>query len=193
MASSTDQKHTSKDTPYDAPLSFREPSWLWTRTQADRGRNGTKLEVDKILPNVDLSGKWVLLTGANSGIGREACLQFATWGASIVLGCRSNPPPHEPHPDEVIEECKTRARAAGHEKAEFEWWEIDMTVLESVKKFGQRWLDTKRSLDILCNNAGVGSSKGGDQVFRTDDGFEIVHQVSPPKLYEILWYLLTFI
>ena len=129
------------------------------------------------VPDADLRGKNVIVSGANNGIGREASLQFASWGANVILACR-DPPSHETHPEAVVEECKCNARKAGHEKTEFEWWQLDMASLVSVEAFAQRWLDTGKSLDILCNNAGMGSSPGGTQVFKTSDGFEIIHQVN---------------
>ena len=109
---------------------------------------------------------------------REAALQFAAWGASIVLACR-NPPPssREPRPESVVDECVAKARVSSHLKSSFEFWQVDLADLASVEAFTERWLETKRPLDILCNNAGLGSSPGGKKVFRTKDGFEIIHQV----------------
>jgi NAD(P)-dependent dehydrogenase (short-subunit alcohol dehydrogenase family) len=37
----------------------------------------------------DLRGKVILVTGANSGIGRAASMQLAACGATVVLACRS--------------------------------------------------------------------------------------------------------
>ena len=160
--------------PYDAPLRFELPSRKWVSSQCAKGRNSTTTSVSP----VDLSGKWVIITGSNNGIGREAALQMAEWGANLILGCR-NPPPHETHPEAVVEECKEKAKKSG-KQIEVEWWELDMASLKSVEAFAKRWLDTGRALDILCNNAGMGSSPGGSEVFRTEDGFEIIHQVCLP-------------
>ncbi|MDG7001182.1 MAG: SDR family NAD(P)-dependent oxidoreductase, partial [Nitrososphaerota archaeon] len=41
------------------------------------------------LPDVDLHGKVILLTGANSGIGKVTALELAKMGASLVLVCRN--------------------------------------------------------------------------------------------------------
>lgn len=109
---------------------------------------------------------------------REAALQMAAWGASIILACRQPPPSRrEPHPTVVVDECLLRARLAGHRDNIFEWWELNMADLSSVEDLAARWLKTGRPLDVLCNNAGMGSSPGGSEVFRTKDGFEIIHQV----------------
>jgi hypothetical protein len=152
-------------------LSIPSPSSLWCLWQTIKGTNSRQLKI----PDVDLRTKWIVITGGNSGIGREAALQFAKWGANIVLGCRQ-PPPHELHPDVVIEELKSAALSAGHQDTVLEWWDCDMGSLKSVQSFAQRWLAEDRPLDILVNNAGM-SGVLGDKVRYSPDGFEIVHQV----------------
>ena len=39
--------------------------------------------------NVDLSGRVALVTGANSGMGKETARELARMGAQVILGCRS--------------------------------------------------------------------------------------------------------
>jgi len=124
-----------------------------------------------------LSGKWIIISGSNNGIGREAALAFARMGANLILACR-DPPPTETHPEAVLAECLSEAKKSGHLDSTIEWWQFNGADLESVDAFAQRWLDTGRPLDILCNNAGMGSSPGGSDVFKTKDGFEIIHQVN---------------
>jgi len=159
--------------PLTAPLSIPEPPSSWISQQNRKGADGQRLTV----PKADLSGKWVLISGANNGIGRYAAIQLAAWGANLVLACR-NPPPHETHPDAVVEECKAAAKKEGYVDTEIEWWEVDYTKLNTVDALAQRWLATGRPLDILCNNAGMGGSPTGSTPFKTGDGFEIIHQVN---------------
>lgn len=149
--------------------------WFCTK-QSLKGCNSSELS----LPPADLREKWILITGGNSGIGREAALQFAKWGANLVLGCRE-PPPKETHPSIVVEELKAAARRAGHEKSTVEYWEVDMGRLSTVEALGKRWLDTCRQLDILCNNAGISGALQSTSFSK--DGFELVHQVrtEPPQ------------
>jgi NAD(P)-dependent dehydrogenase (short-subunit alcohol dehydrogenase family) len=159
--------------PYDAPLDIKEPPFSWVVAQNRKGANGSTRSV----PEADLKGKWIIISGSNNGIGREAAIQFAQWGANLVLACR-DPPPHETHPDEVVAECIDVAKKRGHYKTSIEWWPLDCSKLSSVETFCTRWLETGRQLDILCNNAGIGSSPGGGKIWKTEDGFEIVHQVN---------------
>jgi NAD(P)-dependent dehydrogenase (short-subunit alcohol dehydrogenase family) len=141
----------------------------WIVAQNRKGVNSKRLT----LPDVDLSGKWVLISGSNNGIGRHAAIQFAAWGANVILAAR-DPPETETHPTKTVEECKEAARKKGHEKSTIEWWKVDYSKLKSVEALATRWLDTGRPLDILCNNAGIGHSP----VFKTEDGFETIHQVN---------------
>lgn len=38
---------------------------------------------------VDLSGKVIIVTGANSGTGFHETLEFARKGAKVIMGCRN--------------------------------------------------------------------------------------------------------
>lgn len=163
---------------YDAPLTFELPTKEWTETRGGRRNNRTQTLTDADVPPVDLTGKWILISGANNGIGKEAALTFASWGANIVLACR-DPRSSEGHPLEAVDACKALAKSNGH-LSTIEWWKYDATDLSTVDALAQRWLDTGRPLDVLCNNAGVGSSPSMTAtVSLTKDGFEFVHQVSP--------------
>lgn len=139
--------------------------------QGIRGTNTTFL-TDKDVPGTDLTGKWIIITGANNGIGFEAAKSFASWGANLILGCRE-PPEWEQHPTAAIKECEGIAQTHNHSST-IEWWPLDMADFESVEAFAQRWIATGRPLDILCNNAGIAVAPLSA---KTKDGFHPVHQV----------------
>lgn len=164
----TAQRYKMADTQIS---SLPTASPLWRLWQGARGLDGSHIT----LPDADCCGKWIVITGGNNGIGREAALRFASSGASIVLGCRQ-PPAHEKHPDATVTDCIAAARAAGHGSSEIEWWPCDMADLSSVEAFAKRWLCTGHPLAILVNNAGMGRTASG-KLTKTIDGFEIVHQV----------------
>ncbi|KAH8697490.1 hypothetical protein BGW36DRAFT_168637 [Talaromyces proteolyticus] len=146
---------------------------LYDLFQAIRGANPTFLTPHHV-PGTDLTGKWIIISGSNSGIGLEAAKSFATWGANLILACRE-PASWELHPTAAVQECKFLADAHGHSRSVIEWWEIDMADLASVEAFCRRWLDSGRGLDVLCNNAGVVSTS---KTHMTRDGFQLVHQVN---------------
>lgn len=141
--------------------------------QGLRGTNTTFL-TEQHVPGTDLTGKWIIISGANNGVGFEAAKSFAAWGANLILACRE-PPTWELHPTAALKECKDIAEAHGHSST-IEWWEIDMADLNSIEMFCRRWLETNRALDILCNNAGLAASSHNNSTM-TKDGFQLVHQV----------------
>src|SRR5271155_9673 len=107
----------------------------------------------------DLSGKTIIVTGGNSGIGYEAALEFARKRAMVVLACRS------------MERGRAAAAAirAAHAGAKVGVMELDLSELASVRAFADAFHQQHQRLDILCNNAGVMAIPHR----RTVDGFEM--------------------
>lgn len=145
---------------------------LYDIFQALRGTNSTFITEQQV-PGADLTGKWIVITGSNNGIGFEAAKSFATWGANLILACRE-PPAWELHPTAAVKECQDLAAANGHAST-IEFWHLDMADLSSVEEFCLRWLKCDHPLDILCNNAGAASSTKETRI--TKDGFQLLHQV----------------
>lgn len=106
----------------------------------------------------DLSGKTVVVTGANSGLGYEASLQLAGKGAHVVLACRNS------------DKAGTALQAirSAHPRASVEAMDLDLANLASIRAFADALLAKHDSLHVLCNNAGVMALPYG----RTADGFE---------------------
>lgn len=141
--------------------------------QSLRGTNGTFL-TEQHVPSTDLTGRWIIISGSNNGVGFEAAKSFAAWGANLILACHE-PPAWEVHPSAALKECQDIAKAHGHSST-IEWWELDMADLNSVEIFCRRWLETDRALDILCNNAGLAATASNYST-TTKDGFHLLHQV----------------
>jgi NAD(P)-dependent dehydrogenase (short-subunit alcohol dehydrogenase family) len=99
----------------------------------------------------DLHGKTVVVTGANSGIGRVTAKALAGAGASVTLAVRN------------VE--KGRQAAAGMEGT-IDVRALDLSDLASVQEFADGWAG---DLDILIDNAGVMATPRR----RTTDGFEL--------------------
>jgi NAD(P)-dependent dehydrogenase (short-subunit alcohol dehydrogenase family) len=100
----------------------------------------------------DLTGKRILVTGANSGIGFHAAQAFAAHGAEVTLACRS----------------LDKARAAQVKlPGRTEVAELDLASLASVEKFAASWTGP---LDVLVNNAGVMMPP---RYRETEDGHEL--------------------
>jgi NAD(P)-dependent dehydrogenase (short-subunit alcohol dehydrogenase family) len=105
----------------------------------------------------DLSGRNFLVTGANTGIGKETARALAKRGARVTLAGRS--------------EEKTRAAmadiAAETSSADLEFLQLDLSDFESVRKAASEFLSRDEPLHVLINNAGLAGGKG-----MTASGFE---------------------
>jgi len=107
----------------------------------------------------DLTGKTIVVTGANSGIGFEAARELALRGAHVVLACR-NPG--------KAEGALAAIRAAAAQ-ASVETMQLDLASLASIREFAAAYKDKHSRLDVLCNNAGIMAIP----LTRTADGFEM--------------------
>jgi NAD(P)-dependent dehydrogenase (short-subunit alcohol dehydrogenase family) len=152
-------------------VALKMAAYLNDLYQALRGVNSTFL-TEQHVPGADLTGKWIIITGSNNGVGFEAAKALAALGPNMILACRE-PPAWELHPTEAVKQCQALSEAQGHSST-IEWWEIDMADLDSVEAFCERWIKRDRALDILCNNAGLASKS---PAVMTKDGFQLVHQV----------------
>ncbi|MFF1339645.1 oxidoreductase [Streptomyces sp. NPDC058290] len=104
----------------------------------------------------DQSGRLVVVTGANSGIGYVTARELARRGAHVVLACRN----HE-RGRAAVERLRNEVPGA---HAELRM--LDLADLESVRGFAGGWSHDR--LDLLVNNAGVAMVPFS----RTADGFE---------------------
>jgi NAD(P)-dependent dehydrogenase (short-subunit alcohol dehydrogenase family) len=108
----------------------------------------------------DQAGQLVVVTGANSGTGREATRRLAAAGAHVVMAVRT-----------VAKGEQARAEILDrHPGAELEVRRVDLADLESVRDFADGLLADGRPLDVLINNAGV---MAPPTRMTTADGFEL--------------------
>ncbi|XP_018537160.1 LOW QUALITY PROTEIN: retinol dehydrogenase 12 [Lates calcarifer] len=106
-----------------------------------------------------LDGKTVLITGANTGIGKETARDLAMRGAWVIMACRDV---------EKGEEAAASIRAE-YPKAQVEVRELDLADTCSIRAFAQKFLREVNNLHILINNAGVMMCP----YTKTTDGFEM--------------------
>jgi len=107
----------------------------------------------------DLTGKTMVVTGANSGLGYEATLELARKGAHVVLACRDTGKARAAL-EAITRECPS---------ASLEPAALDLASLESIRAFARDFQARHAKLDVLCNNAGVMAIPHR----RTADGFEM--------------------
>ncbi|KAJ7183168.1 hypothetical protein C8R46DRAFT_1066138 [Mycena filopes] len=115
---------------------------------------------------VDLTGKTVVVLGANTGIGFEAASHFASMKPGrIILGCRS-----QERGQRALEKLKGKLNG----DLNIELWLIDLADFESVKRFADRFEQDGGRLDILVANAAVATLK----YEASQDGWEKMVQVN---------------
>jgi NAD(P)-dependent dehydrogenase (short-subunit alcohol dehydrogenase family) len=91
----------------------------------------------------------IIVTGGNSGVGKETATALAAAGHRVLIAARDIP---------------KAERAAADMAGEVEVAHLDLADLTSVRKFA----DSVEAVDVLVNNAGV----LGVPLSRTADGFE---------------------
>lgn len=109
--------------------------------------------------NQDLTGKRVIITGANSGIGFEAAKSLSQRGAEVILAVRD------------IQKGKAAVESIlqVHQQAKLKIMKLDLADLASVRELAKNICIQFNSLDILINNAGVMVPP----LQKTKDGFEL--------------------
>lgn len=112
--------------------------------------------IDKNLPSQ--SGKTILITGGNSGIGYYTALALAKAGAHVIIAGRNADRIDQAIKSIEAEEVDGRVEAGI----------VDLASLESVNGFTAQVLAVHPKLDVLINNAGVMMPPEG----KTEDGFE---------------------
>lgn len=91
----------------------------------------------------DLSGKVIIVTGGNSGLGFESVKAFAQNGADVVLTSRSI---------EKGEEAKNQIEEVS---GSIDVMQLDLQDFSSVEKFANGFKQKYIRLDVLLNNAGI--------------------------------------
>ncbi|KAG0721254.1 Retinol dehydrogenase 13 [Chionoecetes opilio] len=93
----------------------------------------------------NLAGKTVVVTGTNTGIGKETALGLAKRRARVIMACRDM--------NKCLEVRKDIALESRNKHIYCE--ECDLASQESVRKFAERLNQKEERVDLLINNAGV--------------------------------------
>jgi NAD(P)-dependent dehydrogenase (short-subunit alcohol dehydrogenase family) len=109
------------------------------------------------------TGKTCVVTGANTGIGKQTALCLALLGGDVVMACRS-----AEKANVAIADIRKYLDADGGGRVRY--MPLDLNDLKSVKAFASSFRDTIGRLDLLVNNAGINSMGKTGQM--TADGFE---------------------
>ncbi|KAI8608264.1 hypothetical protein BC830DRAFT_1174569 [Chytriomyces sp. MP71] len=93
----------------------------------------------------DLTGRLFVVTGGNTGIGYETCLQLALKNATVVMASRS-----EERANAAIAKVKQQAP-----NAKIEFLKLVLNDLKQVKSAAAELSARHPKLDVLVNNAGI--------------------------------------
>ncbi len=110
----------------------------------------------------DLSGKVIIITGANGGLGYESLLHLAAHNPSKIYLCARSQAKY----DAAMKGISARIPNAA---SMVQYLELDLTSLASVQSAAQTFLNENSRLDILMNNAGIMAHPPA----LTKDGYEI--------------------
>ncbi|XP_025088867.1 retinol dehydrogenase 12-like [Pomacea canaliculata] len=104
-----------------------------------------------------MDGKTVIVTGANTGLGKATAVELAKRGARVYLACR----------DKVKGEAVARGirKKTGNQNVFAA--RLDLASLRSIKEFADDFIQNEAKLHVLINNAAYLGPKAA-----TDDGFE---------------------
>ncbi|TFY77482.1 hypothetical protein EWM64_g6532 [Hericium alpestre] len=131
------------------------------------------------LEDRDISGRTVIVTGANTGIGYEIAKYMAKFGASkVIAACRNEAKGHDA--------IARIAKETGRDSGTLECWPLDFASMSSVRRFAQRYNKSGLPLHIFVHNAGM----NGIGKIISEDGFDMMLQVNylAPALLSMLLY-----
>ena len=119
----------------------------------------SQLFVTPPYPTTSAEGQTVIVTGSNTGLGKEAAKHFARLGAAkVILAVRNT---------KAGDEAKKYIDDATKCKSDVvEVWQLDLGSYDSVKAFADR-ANNLRRIDALLENAGVASD-----TWNTSNGHE---------------------
>lgn len=106
-----------------------------------------------------LDGKLVVITGANTGIGKETVKDLAKRGARVIMCCRDL--------TKAEEAAKDIRKESGSDLVEI--MQLDLASLKSVRKCAETLIEKEDKIDILINNAGIMMCPD----WKTEDGFDM--------------------
>lgn len=105
-----------------------------------------------------MKNRIAVVTGANSGLGLETSLKLAKLEYKVIMACRNI---------EKAEEAKIKLLQQ-EPTADLGILPLDLSSLESVRKFVSDYKSLYKNVDLLINNAGVMYTP----YIKTEDGFE---------------------
>ncbi|KAI0154627.1 putative short-chain dehydrogenase [Xylariaceae sp. FL1272] len=129
-------------------------------------------------PKDSCAGKTVIVTGSNTGLGKEAVRHYIRLGAALVIIAVRNLEKGAKARDDIIQTTKCSANR-------LQVWELDMASYASVKAFAERATNELDRIDIVNANAGLAAA-----AYTVSEGNETMITVNFISTYYLLALLM---
>jgi NAD(P)-dependent dehydrogenase (short-subunit alcohol dehydrogenase family) len=128
----------------------------------------------------DLGDSTILITGATDGLGKAVATELARAGATVLVHGR----------DDARGEATLRDIHEDTGNGRARWYRADLASLDDVRALAEQVRSEDERLDVLVNNAGIGTVEAGDaRRFESRDGYELrlaVNYLAPFLLTRLL-------
>jgi NAD(P)-dependent dehydrogenase (short-subunit alcohol dehydrogenase family) len=129
----------------------------------------------------DLSGKTVLVTGSTDGVGRLVATRLGAAGARLLVHGRDNA-----RGERVVADIRERGGTA-------EFLSADLSGIAEVRRLADAVKERTKRLDLLINNAGIGSGGSAGTRQTSADGHELRFAVNYLAGFLLTYLLLPLI
>ncbi|XP_067632830.1 retinol dehydrogenase 14 isoform X1 [Eurosta solidaginis] len=119
-----------------------------------------RITAGRCFTETKMQGKTVIITGANSGIGKETARDLAKRGARVIMACRNQETANAAKEEIVKETGNTNVIVK----------KLDLGSQKSVREFAADIVKTEPKIDVLIHNAGMALAFRGQT---SEDGIEL--------------------
>ncbi|MED6177642.1 Short-chain dehydrogenase TIC 32, chloroplastic, partial [Stylosanthes scabra] len=117
--------------------------WPFSRNGASGFSSSSTAE--QVTDGIDATGLTAIVTGANSGVGSETVRALVLRSVHVIMGVRNV------NSAQNVKESILKEIPSG----KIDIMELDLSSMESVRKFASQFNSSGLSLNILINNAGI--------------------------------------
>lgn len=121
----------------------------------------------------------MVITGANSGIGKAAAIQLASMGATVIMACRSIE-----RGSLALEEVKQKSQSDN-----VDLMQVDLSSQKSIHSFAEAFINKYPRLDVLINNA-ANFDHSLKKATLTSDGIETIFATNHVGIFLLTHLLL---
>ncbi|XP_057424398.1 short-chain dehydrogenase TIC 32, chloroplastic isoform X2 [Lotus japonicus] len=118
---------------------------MWPFSKKGPSGFSSSSTAEQVTQGIDGTGLTAVVTGASSGIGTETTRVLAKRGVHVIMGVR-NTAAGKDVKETILKE---------NPSAKVDAMELDLSSMESVKKFASEYKSSGLPLNILINNAGI--------------------------------------